>query len=229
MMVRRMWSLRIAAVLPRVILVVRQLLVATAPAHCVVVDRLVVVFFMDQHRRRAARLEIGLSAGQPRQRPNRGRTCFGSFSSSVTLSILLRSPPIYTPPNPSDSAAVKAFLRHQRGIDHTQQQLFCQPQLGFRANLQVAVKVTAQNTQNSAADLHSFCPPVSVTSCSRMALSVMRIIELHCRKLELVALALSMITSLRLGNGLIGEVADLRDGGRRTGQLLASSRLSASL
>ncbi len=83
----------------------------------------------------------GLSAGQ--QRPNSGRTCCGSSSSSVTASMLLRNPPIDAPVRGLGGG--QRVLRQQRRIDNADQQLFRQPQLRLRTDLQVAIKVGAED------------------------------------------------------------------------------------
>ncbi len=56
-------------------------------------------------------------SGRPTHMPNTAKTPGGRPRSSATSSGRLRMPPMYTMPRPSDSAAVGAVLRGERGVD----------------------------------------------------------------------------------------------------------------
>ena len=85
-------------------------------------------------------------------------------------------------------------MRQQRRIDNADQQLFRQPQLRLWADLQVAIKVGAEDPKLRC--LGDVLLAAGQTRRSRSAGSVIRMMEVHCKKLEVdAACALAIISA----------------------------------
>lgn len=144
-----------------------------------VIQRLIAVL-MHQHGGRHPRLDVRVIRRPAKAKAEQRQDVLWQLQQLGHRLDAVAQPADIDAAQPEGLGGGQRVLRQQRRIDNADQQLFRQPQLRLRADLQVAIKVGAEDP-NSAAWATCCWPPVSGTRRSRRAGSVIRMMEVHCK------------------------------------------------